>query len=164
VTIFAMGGPLAGCGDFIDNAIGLNGNSNWNVPMQIQGAWSGYLSMPAITNRSRNPILDCLKVRVDDVTAADYPHMTLSIDGEKVTGTVTFADGARFDVAGKTGTGAWHSGHNLLFADIFSAGRRVGSFSAEPDGFSGRLAGQPWLVRPDTRAFCTFSVTLERDS
>lgn len=105
------GGLLSSCGDFADNAMGINGSPNWNVAIKLEGSWAGQ-PIPDM-----GFLVNCLQK--DSMTEAEIPHISILIDDGKVTGALTFHDGARLDLLGKTLAGAPHTGHNLAKGKTF---------------------------------------------
>ncbi|MDQ2093170.1 hypothetical protein [Rhodalgimonas zhirmunskyi] len=149
MVTLGMGGLLSSCGDFVDNAMGINGSPNWNVAIKLEGSWVGQ-PIPDM-----GFLVNCLQK--DSMTEAEIPHISILIDDGKVTGALTFHDGARLDLLGKTWAGAPHTGHNIVKGKTFFQGREVGVFDMEPNGLSGRLEVDIWdFDRPDTGASCAF--------
>ena len=145
---------FAGCGDVIDNSLGINGSPSWNVPMDLDGTWSGR-AWPTVRD-----LIPCLQA--ESYTADQTPRLTIEVRRKTLVGQLKFADGASFELSGKTLSGSSFAGDNLARADIKAKGRKIGTADFEPDGMSGRLAANVYLTRPGSDARCSLPVTLER--
>lgn len=158
LTAVALAGGLllAACEDYIANSLGINGSPSWNVPMELEGDWSGR-ALP-------ENVVDCLQADsyFDRYTVEIAPRLSVAIRQTTLTGQLVFADGEAYDLSGETGAGASFTGNNVAFADIRLNGQRVGNAQFEPDGSSGRLAVILFLKRPASRDHCLMPATLSR--
>ncbi|MGI1660953.1 hypothetical protein ACRDNQ_01830 [Palleronia sp. KMU-117] len=154
VLSFAGALLLAGCTDVIGNQLGIAGAPSWNVPMQLEGDWSGR-AWPDV-----RALVACLQA--DSYTVDTAPRMFVAIRQNILTGQLLFADGEAYDLSGETASGASFAGNNLAFAEIRLDGRKVGTAEFEPDGTSGRLAVDLYLKRPASRDQCAMPATLSR--
>ncbi|MFQ6546380.1 hypothetical protein AADZ90_000375 [Aestuariibius sp. 2305UL40-4] len=149
---------LQSCGDFIDNALGINSDPSQNRPMSLDGVWSGRFSPAQKWRHLTHNYPDPLK-KPCVTSGAD---VRLEVDGETVTGQVLTDEGQRLDLKGEAWAGAWHTGRNSINGTLHLRGRQIGHVFLRPGAGRDQITGTyRFRLSPD-RYSCSNAVTLTR--
>lgn len=151
---------LTACGDFADNAIGINGEPAQNRPLSVEGVWQGTFAPDQMWRHATHKYPEPLKKPCITRGAS----IRLEARGDRVVGDVVTREGQRFAVRGTARAGAWYTGRNTVFADLLWNDRKIGYIRLVPAAGVDRISGTySFELNPDTYT-CGNVVSLSRIS